>query len=114
MTFINRNISFWQILSQDENYGVEFEYSISSSSFQDSKVQGEKYVWMAGSWTECSEACGGGSRTRNVDCRASSTKEITSELLCTAEEKPLSQEECNIDECKVSLIGLNNMPNFQL
>lgn len=96
---------FFQILSQDENYGVEFEYSITSSSFQDSKVRGEKYEWMTGGWTECSDACGGGSRTRNVDCRASSTKEITSELLCTAEEKPPSREDCNTEECKVRLFG---------
>jgi len=82
---------------------VEYEYSIASTAFQDSKVRGEKYEWMAGSWSDCSEACGGGTQTRTVVCRAASTKEITSDRLCVEDEKPTSQEDCNVEECKVRI-----------
>ena len=37
---------FFQILSQDENPGIEFEYSLPSGAFKETPEGGETYEWQ--------------------------------------------------------------------
>ena len=52
---------------------------------------------------QCSKRCGGGVRYRKVRCQQLlSLGQLIdkSETLCSAEEPPTSEEECNVAECK--------------
>ena len=41
------------MLRQEENPGVEFEYSMPSGSVQETPSGGEGYIWSPGPWSEC-------------------------------------------------------------
>lgn len=62
------------------------------------------YVWAAGSWGQCSLACGGGSQTRSVWCEDRSTTPATTvaDSQCTNTKPPATQP-CNTALC----------PNYQ-
>ena len=49
--------SVQQLLKQDENPGIEFEYSLQAGSVKDTPEGGEHYDWLAGEWSECSGGC---------------------------------------------------------
>ena len=96
------------MLYQEENPGVEFEYSMPSGSIKETPQGGEGYMWTTGPWGDCSTSCGGGQKTRTVMCTLGATKEIVAEGLCDANEKPLDSEPCNEDPCEVSLGPIGN------
>eukprot|EP00958_Prasinococcus_capsulatus_P023825 scaffold3619_cov328-Prasinococcus_capsulatus_cf.AAC.12 len=55
------------------------------------------YGWSEGSWGACSEACGGGTRSRTVQC-VSSLGAVVSDSACTGS-KPDSSQSCNTQAC---------------
>ncbi|XP_071947844.1 A disintegrin and metalloproteinase with thrombospondin motifs 16-like [Antedon mediterranea] len=56
-------------------------------------------VWVIGEWSTCSKSCGGGVRSRTVDCKQSITSNIYFiESECPSG-KPSTQEQCNIESC---------------
>ena len=90
------------MLTQEDNPGVEFEYSVPSGSIQETPQGGEGYVWSPGPWSECSAECGGAEKTRTVLCALETTKELVAENLCDQGQKPPETELCNDGPCEVS------------
>ncbi|XP_033127166.1 uncharacterized protein LOC117124937 [Anneissia japonica] len=69
-----------------------------------------EYGFVAGEFGECSLPCGGGVRTRTVECQRVQSPNIgevqNDEELCT-DQKPEESEACNVDECPVCLMEYN-------
>eukprot|EP00963_Diacronema_lutheri_P002890 scaffold226_cov271-Pavlova_lutheri.AAC.2 len=61
---------------------------------------GPTYDWITGSWSECSETCGGGIQTRNVACVDATTNAIVDDAECSGS-RPATERECNIHACPV-------------
>uniref|UniRef100_A0A8B9L9C2 Papilin n=1 Tax=Astyanax mexicanus TaxID=7994 RepID=A0A8B9L9C2_ASTMX len=58
--------------------------------------------WKIGEWNQCSVACGGGSQVRRVECIShdASGMRVVEDSLCEAySARPLSQQNCNIQQC---------------
>jgi len=59
------------------------------------------YVWATSDWSECSVSCGGGTRTRNVQCLRSD-EIIKSDIFCNhLTAKPAVSELCNTNPCGI-------------
>lgn len=92
-----------QMLSQEKNPGVEFEYSLSKGTVRETSTGGEHYEWQLGEWSDCHADCGASFKTRKVSCANKGTKEIALDYLCgDALSKPPSNETCSGKPCKVS------------
>ena len=98
------------MLYQEENPGVEFEYSLPSGSIKETPQGGEGYIWTTGPWAECTSSCGGGQKTRSIMCTLEVSKEVVAEGLCDANIKPPESEPCNDEACEVRIIYLKAHP----
>ena len=49
---------FFQLLYQDVNVGVEYQYSVPKKFSQQSDP--DVYAWVSGNFSECNVTCGGG------------------------------------------------------
>lgn len=58
-------------------------------------------IWFTGPWTQCSVACGGGNRTREVVCVVflRGSFRATLDLECDARTRPVGREPCNSLVC---------------
>ena len=92
------------MLRQEENPGVEFEYSMPSGSVQETPQGGEGYIWSPGPWSDCPSECGGDQKTRTIICTLSNTKEVVADNLCDGTKKPPETEPCNEEPCEVSTV----------
>ena len=76
------------------------EAEFSSSGCSDGvcdQVSRQAFTWDAGTWTQCSRACGGGLRTRSVTCiDGNNVAVLDSECDGT---KPSAKENCATDPC---------------
>ncbi|KAJ8452011.1 hypothetical protein Cgig2_016592 [Carnegiea gigantea] len=64
----------------------------------------EVFAWVTGPWLACSSPCGGGVRSRRVECFAvveatSSPDYPVYDDRCSDQEKPVKQEPCNLQRC---------------
>ncbi|KAG7277230.1 hypothetical protein CRUP_015278 [Coryphaenoides rupestris] len=57
--------------------------------------------WRYGSWTTCTQSCGGGQRTRLVVCQRRSGQRL-GDRSCDVLEKPPDVERCNLQPCAAS------------
>ena len=58
---------YLQLLSQESNPGIEFEYSVPAGAVKETPPAGVGYEWFPdNTWTECSAPCGGGTRLANI------------------------------------------------
>ncbi|KAL7872951.1 hypothetical protein AOLI_G00120220 [Acnodon oligacanthus] len=60
------------------------------------------HSWKIGEWNQCSVTCGGGSQVRRVECishDASGVRVVEDSLCETYAFKPLSQQNCNMQQC---------------
>ena len=58
--------------------------------------------WEIGGWSNCTEKCGGGKRTRKVGCwrlLANGPKERVLPKFCSTVLPPKSRERCNTEKC---------------
>ncbi|GMF11290.1 unnamed protein product [Phytophthora lilii] len=59
-----------------------------------------QYTWKVSEWSECDSGCGGGTRSREVQCFDVFTNdEAPSEEFCASIEKPSASDICNGIEC---------------
>lgn len=110
---------FIQLLYQETNKGIDYEYSMPLGI---SSAEKDNYVWVFGEWTTCTATCGGGElstkrvtggsnhtyvsglQTRKVSCtrnRPSADGEVdnVSEILCDPLLEPARNRSCNDNPC---------------
>ncbi|CAH2045947.1 unnamed protein product, partial [Iphiclides podalirius] len=87
---------YLSLLLQDENVGIEYEYSVPSSM---APPPTQQYNWVHGDFTPCSATCGGGIQTREVTCRSREDLELVEDNLCDEALKPATNQNCNTDPC---------------
>lgn len=56
------------------------------------------YNWSVGDYSQCSQECNGGTKTRSVVCRESTTGNTVDDGLCGGG-KPAGSSACNTDQC---------------
>nr|XP_046249394.1 A disintegrin and metalloproteinase with thrombospondin motifs 7 isoform X2 [Scatophagus argus] len=87
-----------QLLFQETNPGVRYEYTISRNVSEDD-VAASGFFWKYGSWTECSVTCGTGVQRQIVHC-VEKTTGIVEEHFCDPLTRPDdNQTSCNKDPC---------------
>lgn len=86
-----------------------------------------EFRWNFSDWTDCSKTCGGGSRTRDVNCNRISIpvdnryqailnqttyEEVVNDSMCVmfsrAKVRPISYELCNLQRCPIWRVGRYN------
>ncbi|XP_036391450.1 A disintegrin and metalloproteinase with thrombospondin motifs 7 [Megalops cyprinoides] len=91
-----------QLLFQETNPGVRYEYTISrGETFTDSDndIVAPDFLWQYGSWTECSATCGTGVRRQIVHC-VERTSGIVEEHYCDPATRPDDKSgSCNEELC---------------
>lgn len=74
--------------------GVSYATSVNTFTISDALPDA---FWALGSWGDCSASCGGGYKTRSVQCQ-DLLGNVVPEIYCPGT-KPPSVIECNIDAC---------------
>ncbi|TMS13657.1 A disintegrin and metalloproteinase with thrombospondin motifs 7 [Larimichthys crocea] len=88
-----------QLLFQETNPGVRYEYTINQNDFEDNNIPASVFFWKYGSWTECSVTCGTGVQKQIVHC-VEKTTGIVEEQFCDPLTRPdNNQTSCNKDSC---------------
>ncbi|XP_054626711.1 A disintegrin and metalloproteinase with thrombospondin motifs 7 isoform X3 [Dunckerocampus dactyliophorus] len=88
-----------QLLFQESNPGVRYEYTISQNVADDNNIPASVFFWKYGSWTECSVTCGAGVQRQIVHC-VERTNGIVDETFCDPLTRPDdNQTSCNKDPC---------------
>ncbi|KAM9366951.1 A disintegrin and metalloproteinase with thrombospondin motifs 7 [Symphorus nematophorus] len=88
-----------QLLFQETNPGVRYEYTISRNVSEDNDIPASVFFWKYGSWTECSVTCGTGVQRQIVHC-VEKTTGIVEEHFCDPITRPDdNQTSCNKDPC---------------
>ncbi|XP_013147767.1 PREDICTED: papilin isoform X2 [Papilio polytes] len=87
---------YLSLLLQDENVGVEYEYSLPAAL---APPPNQEYNWVFRDFSPCSATCGGGTQSRQVSCRSREELEIVEDSLCDSGLKPVTNQTCNTDPC---------------
>ncbi|CAM4532053.1 unnamed protein product [Leuciscus chuanchicus] len=90
-----------QLLFQESNPGVRYEYTISRDTLvvSNNGTAVSYFQWIYGSWTECSATCGTGVQRQVVHC-VERTSGIVEEHYCDQSSKPDDkQTTCNKGSC---------------
>ncbi|KAG1925552.1 A disintegrin and metalloproteinase with thrombospondin motifs [Pimephales promelas] len=90
-----------QLLFQESNPGVRYEYTISRDTLVDSNngTAVSYFQWIYGSWTQCSATCGTGVQRQVVHC-VERTSGIVEEHYCDQSARPDDkQTTCNKGSC---------------
>ncbi|XP_065060952.1 papilin-like [Rhopilema esculentum] len=78
---------------------VRFSYEYYVPNELGNNIPTTTYRWTVEKRSECSASCAGGVRYKKVVCVASNNGRTVSELLCNSDERPASEEECNMQPC---------------
>lgn len=87
---------YLQLLSQDQNVGVNYEYSVPRAAAPE---EPDSYSWAYTKFEACSVSCGGGHQSRNVTCTSQRTLETVDAKLCDASQKPAEWQKCGLLDC---------------
>ncbi|KAL6468877.1 hypothetical protein MHYP_G00224010 [Metynnis hypsauchen] len=90
-----------QLLFQETNPGVRYEYTISRESLQESinGTPATDFQWKHGAWTECSATCGTGVKRQIVHC-VEKTHGIVDEHYCDPATRPDDKRvRCHVGLC---------------
>ncbi|XP_054468557.1 A disintegrin and metalloproteinase with thrombospondin motifs 7 [Anoplopoma fimbria] len=88
-----------QLLFQESNPGVRYEYTISQNVSEDNDIAASVFFWKYGLWTECSVTCGAGVQRQIVHC-VEKTTGIVEQHFCDPLTRPdHNQTSCNKDPC---------------
>ncbi|XP_068173178.1 A disintegrin and metalloproteinase with thrombospondin motifs 7 isoform X2 [Antennarius striatus] len=88
-----------QLLFQETNPGVRYEYTISQNISEDNDTHGSGLFWKYGSWTECSVTCGTGVQRQIVHCVEKTTGIVEAHLCDPLTRPDDNQTSCNKDPC---------------
>ncbi|KAM7323434.1 hypothetical protein ACRRTK_017540 [Alexandromys fortis] len=80
-----------QLLSQEPNPGVHYEYYLPLSDLS------QGFSWSHGSWSDCSAECGGGHQSRLVFCTVDN--EAYPDHMCQHQPRPAHRRSCNPHPC---------------
>ncbi|XP_066557272.1 A disintegrin and metalloproteinase with thrombospondin motifs 7 [Amia ocellicauda] len=88
-----------QLLFQEKNPGVRYEYTIQREPHSDIDLPPPGFLWQYGAWTECSATCGTGVQRQIVHC-VEETAGIVEEIYCDPATRPDDkQASCNEELC---------------
>ncbi|XP_077375099.1 A disintegrin and metalloproteinase with thrombospondin motifs 7 [Festucalex cinctus] len=88
-----------QLLFQETNPGVRYEYTISQNVSEDNNIPASVFFWKSGSWTECSATCGEGVHRQIFHC-VERTNGIVDESFCDPLTRPDdNRTSCNKEPC---------------
>ncbi|XP_026096265.1 A disintegrin and metalloproteinase with thrombospondin motifs 12 [Carassius auratus] len=76
-----------QLLFQEANPGVKYEYTIKRSRLLGNEILQPEYIWRYGAWTDCSTTCGLGEQHQPVRCFEPDTG-VVEEMLCDPNTRP--------------------------
>lgn len=88
-----------QLLFQETNPGVRFEYTVRRDLDHENEIQPPEFFWRYGLWTECSATCGGGVQRQIVHCLekiAGIVEEQYCDLLTRPDDR---QRSCHPEPC---------------
>ncbi|KAM9547669.1 A disintegrin and metalloproteinase with thrombospondin motifs 12-like [Salvelinus alpinus] len=76
-----------QLLYQEKNPGIKYEYTIKRNRQTGNEVIKPEYRWRHGAWTDCSTTCGLGEQQQPVRCFELEVG-VVDEALCDPESRP--------------------------
>ncbi|XP_051552292.1 A disintegrin and metalloproteinase with thrombospondin motifs 12-like [Myxocyprinus asiaticus] len=76
-----------QLLFQEQNPGVKYEYTIKKSRPLGNEIPEPEYTWKYGAWTDCSTSCGIGVQHQPVRCFEAEVG-VVEETLCDPSTRP--------------------------
>ncbi|KAM4592817.1 A disintegrin and metalloproteinase with thrombospondin motifs 7 [Odontesthes bonariensis] len=88
-----------QLLFQETNPGVRYEYTISQNVSEDNGILTALFFWKYGSWTECSVTCGAGVQRQIVHCVEKTTGIVDEHFCDPFTRSDDNQTSCNKDPC---------------
>uniref|UniRef100_A0AAZ3QJY7 ADAM metallopeptidase with thrombospondin type 1 motif, 12 n=1 Tax=Oncorhynchus tshawytscha TaxID=74940 RepID=A0AAZ3QJY7_ONCTS len=90
-----------QLLYQEKNPGIKYEYTIKKSRQTGNEVIKSEYRWRHGAWTDCSTTCGLGEQQQPVRCFELEVG-VVDESLCDPESRPEDRHrKCKNMDCPV-------------
>ncbi|KAM6930888.1 LOW QUALITY PROTEIN: A disintegrin and metalloproteinase with thrombospondin motifs 12-like [Xenentodon cancila] len=88
-----------QLLFQEKNPGLKYEYTIKKLKESDNEVPEPSYSWRHGAWTDCSTTCGLGDQHQPVRCFEVDVG-VVDESLCDPDIRPEDRHRrCKNMEC---------------
>uniref|UniRef100_A0A8C4NQ64 Peptidase M12B domain-containing protein n=1 Tax=Dicentrarchus labrax TaxID=13489 RepID=A0A8C4NQ64_DICLA len=88
-----------QLLFQETNPGVRYEYTISQNVSEGNDIPESVFFWKYGSWTECSVTCGTGVQRQIVHCVEKTTGIVEAHFCDPLTRPDNNQTSCNKDPC---------------
>ncbi|XP_072004868.1 A disintegrin and metalloproteinase with thrombospondin motifs 7 isoform X1 [Engystomops pustulosus] len=88
-----------QLLFQEKNPGVRYQYTIKRDLDSSNEVQPPDFSWRYGAWSECSSTCGTGVQRQLVHC-VEKVAGLVEERYCDSLTRPDDrQRTCNEEPC---------------
>uniref|UniRef100_A0A1A8RNV2 ADAM metallopeptidase with thrombospondin type 1 motif, 12 n=1 Tax=Nothobranchius rachovii TaxID=451742 RepID=A0A1A8RNV2_9TELE len=88
-----------QLLFQEKNPGIKYEYTIRKSKKTGNEVAEPMYRWTPGAWTDCSTTCGLGVQHQPIRCSEVDVG-VVDESLCDPDSRPEDRHrKCKNMEC---------------
>uniref|UniRef100_A0A8C7QLI8 ADAM metallopeptidase with thrombospondin type 1 motif, 12 n=1 Tax=Oncorhynchus mykiss TaxID=8022 RepID=A0A8C7QLI8_ONCMY len=90
-----------QLLYQEKNPGIKYEYTIKKTRQTGNEVIKSEYRWRHGAWTDCSTTCGLGEQQQPARCFELEVG-VVDESLCDPESRPEDRHrKCKNMDCPV-------------